>query len=349
MSRALQLAKRGRYTCDPNPRVGCVIARDGIILGEGWHHKAGEAHAEINAINSANNNISRSTFYITLEPCSHHGRTPPCAEALISNEIKEVIIAMIDPNPLIAGKGIKLLTDKGINVRDGLLAEQALGLNKGFIKRMETGLPYIRCKLAMSLDGRTALANGNSQWISGEASRRDVHRLRAASSAIVTSADSIIKDDSLLTVRDFDGNIKQPLRVIIDRQAKTSASASMFLQPGKTIIYSQISSSIKHEKVETICIKDQEDWLQNVFRNLAAEYQINEVLVECGGRLSAALIESKLLDELIVYVAPKILGSDAQAMTNIVGIESLENSYSLTLIDTRQIGSDIRLTYQLGV
>ena len=217
MSLAIQLARRGRYTCDPNPRVGCVITKDQQVLAEGWHAVTGEAHAEIHALSMCNDAFN-STVYLTLEPCSHQGRTPPCVEALINAKVNEVLIAMVDPNPAVSGSGIKQLEESGIIVRQGLLEAEAGKLNPGFIKRMTSAMPHVRCKMAMSMDARTALANGESQWISSVEARRDVHRLRAASSAILTSVDTVIKDDPSLNARDLEFDVKQPVRVIIDRQ-----------------------------------------------------------------------------------------------------------------------------------
>jgi diaminohydroxyphosphoribosylaminopyrimidine deaminase/5-amino-6-(5-phosphoribosylamino)uracil reductase len=345
MSRAIQLAKRGRYTCDPNPQVGCVITKGKQIIGEGWHAYAGDKHAEINALNTASD-ISGSSVYVTLEPCSHHGRTPPCADTLINSSVKEVIVAMSDPNPLVAGKGIQKLEDAGIHVRQGLLEAEAKKLNPGFCKRMEQGLPYVRCKLAMSLDARTALANGESQWISSELSRKDVHRLRAASSAILTGVNTVLNDDPSLTVRDVDFEHKQPLRAILDRELKTPTSARILKQEGRTVIYTQQQDTgqFQQEQVDVVTLPT-EHWLKNVFLHLAEHYQVNTVMVEAGSTLSGALLTSGLVDEVVCYVAPKLLGSDAQPLLNFTGIEKLDDAIQMKLVDARQIGPDLRLTY----
>ena len=348
MSRALQLAKRGRYTCKPNPQVGCVIVRDEAILGEGWHEYAGQAHAEINALKNVTD-IAGSTIYVTLEPCAHHGRTPPCIDALIEKNISEIVIAMEDPNPLVSGKGIEKLKASGIQVRTGLLEQQAKIINKGFTKRMRTGLPYISCKMAMSLDGRTALANGRSRWISSEESRKDVHRLRAETGAIASTAESVMADDALLTVREFKEDFIPPLRVIIDRQGKMNESANIFSMPGKVVIYTQSSNLIiKNQQTDIVTIENDDEWLINVYKHLATEYQVNNILVECGAGFSATLINAKLVDELIIFMAPMLLGSDANALVDIKGIIDLNDAHELTLLDSRQIGKDLKLKYQFN-
>ncbi len=348
MSQAIRLAQHGKYTCDPNPRVGCVIVRDNQLIAEGWHAIAGEGHAEVNALNSVAD-ASNSTVYLTLEPCSHYGRTPPCADTLIEAGVKEVIIAMIDPNPEVSGNGVKKLEDAGIKVRQGLLEIESKKLNPGFIKRMQTGKPFVRCKMAMSLDARTALANGKSQWISCEQSRKDVHRIRAASSAIVSSADNIIKDDALLTVRDIKFEFTPPVRVIIDRNLKITSAASLFKQPGRVIIYTEQEefNNLNQINAEIINLEKSETWLQNVFEHMATEYQINEVLVEAGSTFTGALIEAGLVDELIIYMAPVLFGNDANPLLELKQINQLDDAVQLSLKDVRQIGKDLRLSYQL--
>lgn len=356
MSRAIQLAKRGRYTCEPNPRVGCVITKNNQSLAEGWHIVAGEGHAEINALNQCDD-ASDTTVYITLEPCSHHGRTPPCVEALIKAQVKEVIIAMRDPNPLVSGEGIKQLENAGIKVKQGLLEAEAIKLNPGFIKRMTSKLPYVLCKMAMSLDGCTALANGDSQWISSEESRSDVHRLRAASGAMVTSVDTVIKDDALLNARGLDLDIKQPLRVIIDRQLKTLVQAKIFSLAsnlaGKIIIYTEQNednarvNELKSAGAEIVSIAKSETWLKDVFSHLAKEYEINNVMVEAGSTFSGALIEAGLVDELVIYMAALLLGNTSQPLLKLQPIEKLGDAKKIDLLDVRQIGKDLRLTYNI--
>lgn len=348
MSLAIQLARRGRYTCDPNPRVGCVITRDNQLIAEGWHALAGKAHAEINALNAISD-ASNATVYLTLEPCSHHGRTPPCTDALIEANVKEVIIAMIDPNPEVSGNGIKKLEAAGITVKQGLLEAESCKLNPGFIKRMTTGKPSVRCKLAMSLDAKTALSNGESQWISCPESRRDVHNLRAGSSAILSSAETVLKDDPLLTARDIDFEFKQPVRVIVDRKLKTPATAKIFVQKGKTVIYTETENSkaIEGTGADIICLPPSPSWLSDVLMHLAKEYEINEILVEAGSTFSGALIEAGLVDELIVYMAPVLLGHDANPLLKLKSLTRLSDAIQLDIMDVRHVGKDLRLSFKL--
>jgi diaminohydroxyphosphoribosylaminopyrimidine deaminase / 5-amino-6-(5-phosphoribosylamino)uracil reductase len=351
MSRAIQLAKRGRYTCEPNPRVGCVISKNDQQIAEGWHAVTGEAHAEVNALNQSDN-VSDSTVYITLEPCSHHGRTPPCVDALIKAEVKEVIVAMLDPNPLVSGSGIKQLEKSGITIRQGLLETEAAKLNPGFIKRMTSARPYLRCKMAMSLDGRTALANGDSQWISSEHARRDVHRLRAASSAILSTVDTVIEDDASLNVRNLDFEFKQPVRVIIDRQLKITQQAKLFSIPGKVIIYTEKENddriiNLESANVEVVSLPESKSWLRNIFSHLAKEHEINEVMVEAGATFSGVLIEAGLVDELVLYIAPMLLGDNAQALLKLNPLDKLSDATKMKLTDVCQIGRDLRLTYNI--
>ncbi len=356
MSRAIYLAKHGHYTCDPNPRVGCVIVKDDYIIAEGWHVVSGEAHAEIHALNQCND-ASGTTVYLTLEPCSHHGRTPPCVDALIKANVKEVIIAMSDPNPLVSGTGIKKLEEAGVIIKQGLLEAEAMKLNPGFIKRMTKGLPYLRCKMAMSTDGRTALENGDSQWISSIQSRKDVHRLRAASSAILSTVDTIEKDDASLNARDIDFNVRQPLRVIIDRQLKISAQTKLFqlAEPdaGKIIIYTEIKNNERVKELnktgaEVVYLPRSELWLKDVLSHLTKEFEINEVLVEAGSTFVGTLIESELVDELWIYMAPMLLGDTAQPLVKLTALEILQEAIKTKLMDIRQFGDDVRLTYKIS-
>lgn len=348
MSRAVQLAKQGRYTCDPNPRVGCVITKNQKILAEGWHAVTGEAHAEVNALNNCNA-ANDTTVYLTLEPCSHHGRTPPCVEALISAKVAEVVIAMVDPNPSVSGAGIKRLQSEGITVRQGLLESEAKKLNPGFIKRMVRGLPFVSCKMAMSLDGRTALANGKSQWISSAQSRCDVHQLRAASSAVLSNVETVIQDDAALNARGLDFDFKQPIRVIIDRKLKLPITAKLLSIPGEIIIYTETNDKTRISELENagakiVCLSNSIDWLHKVFTHMAKEEHINEVMVETGATFAGVLIEAGLIDQLIIYMAPILLGSDANPLVKLKEIEDLSDAKHLTVSDVRQIGPDIRYT-----
>ena len=351
MSRAIQLAKRGLYTCDPNPRVGCVVSKDNQILSEGWHAVTGEAHAEINALTNCRD-ATNSSVYLTLEPCSHYGRTSPCTEALINANVNNVVIAMLDPNPLVSGLGIRKLEDSGIGVKQGLLEVEARKLNPGFIKRMTENLPYTRCKMAMSLDGRTALANGESQWISSELSRRDVHRLRAGSSAILTSVETLLKDNVSLNARGLDFKFKQAIRIIIDRKLKTPNQAKVFSIPGHTLIYTENDNDTRIHELENvgakvIFLKKTELWLKEVFNHIAKEFEINELMVEAGSTFSGALIEQGLVDELVVYMAPILLGDAANPLVKLKQLEKIGEAKQLKIMDVRQIGKDVRFILTL--
>ncbi len=352
MSRAIQLAWRGQYTCEPNPRVGCVIARDGGIIAEGWHGFAGREHAEINAINACED-VSGATVYVNLEPCTHQGKTPPCADALIRSGVSEVVIAMPDPNPVVFEAGMTKLQEAGIVVRRGLLEESARRLNPGFIKRMTAGRPYTRCKLAISLDGRTALSNGLSQWISGEHSRRDVHRLRAASGAILSSVQTVIKDDPALTSREMPFKFKSPARVILDRTLGIPPRAKLFETPGQVIIYTQSADVSAIQKIrdlgaELVTLPDSENYLRDVLRSLAETFEINDIMIEAGTTLSGAFIKAGLVDELIVYVAPGLMGHHAAPMFHLPRFETLKDVIKLEPLDIRQIGKDMRFRYEPG-
>jgi diaminohydroxyphosphoribosylaminopyrimidine deaminase / 5-amino-6-(5-phosphoribosylamino)uracil reductase len=348
MTRALQLAQQGLYTTDPNPRVGCVLVRNGEVVGQGWHRKAGEPHAEANALALAGERARGATAYVTLEPCSHHGRTPPCAEALIAAGVKKVIVAMIDPNPLVHGQGMDKLRAAGIEVRSGLLQAQAEALNPGFAKRMRTGLPLVRVKLGMSLDGRTALANGVSQWITNEASRTDVQIWRARSSAILTGVATLLADDPQLTVRaaEIDMMGRTPLRVICDSRLRTPATAKA-VQNANALIYTTVVSQARGQaEVITLPADGQRVDLGAVLRDLG-QRGCNEVLVEAGACLSGSLFEQQLVDELLLYIAPVLLGPDARALLQLPLIRTMQQRIELNLLSTNQIGSDVRLHYRI--
>jgi diaminohydroxyphosphoribosylaminopyrimidine deaminase/5-amino-6-(5-phosphoribosylamino)uracil reductase len=361
MARAVRLARKGLYTTThPNPRVGCVLVNDNKIVGEGYHRQAGEAHAEPNALAAAGDKARGATAYVTLEPCCHQGRTPPCTEGLIEAGVSRVVVAMQDPNPLVAGKGLERLREAGIEVACGLLEQEAAALNPGFIKRMAEGLPYVRCKLAMSLDGRTAMASGESKWITDEAARRDVHRLRARSSAIVTGIGTVLADDPSLNVRlpreDFpelppDLDLHQPLRVVLDSQLQMAPEAKMLSLPGMTaIICCSDRDPIKRSKLEaegalvvrrpagSECVE-----LRSVFEYLASQ-EINEVLLEAGPTLSGSALAAGLVDELVIYLAPHLMGSDARGLFNLPGLERMRDRIDLDITDLRSVGSDIRIT-----
>tara|TARA_R110000764_G_scaffold120765_2_gene208414 strand:+ start:17104 stop:18234 length:1131 start_codon:yes stop_codon:yes gene_type:complete len=358
MSRALELAARGLYTTEPNPRVGCVLVHGEQVVGEGWHVQAGEGHAEVNALAQAGERARGATAYVTLEPCSHFGKTPPCADALIKAGVSRVVAAMQDPNPQVAGKGLQRLRDAGIEVTCGLLEEQARELNPGFIKRMQQGLPWVRVKLAMSLDGRTAMASGESKWITGPAARADVQRLRARSGAVISGADSVLLDDSALTVRASELGLsadeaaaavqRQPLRVLIDSLRRVPLEQRFFREAGPTLVIStsaeQAAESYQSIGSELLALPgdDGKVDLVTVLRNLA-ERGCNEVLVEAGAGLSGAFWRAGLVDELIVYMAPRLLGSQARPLMQLP-FESMSEAMDIAVTDTRAIGQDWRIT-----
>lgn len=350
MQRALRLAERGLYTTDPNPRVGCVIVKHDRVVGEGWHQRAGEPHAEILALHQAGVQAAGATVYVTLEPCSHHGKTPPCADALVSAGVSRVIAAMQDPNPEVAGRGFARLRKHGIDVDSGLLEQAARSINPGFIKRMESGRPFVRIKMATSLDGRTAMASGESQWISGEAARADVQRLRARSSVILTGVDTVIHDDPSLNVRQtatqlgIEGDVRQPHRVVLDSQLRFPPGAKMLALEGKTTVLTtkQESGNLSCDVVRLDAIDGRLD-LASVM-NWLAGLQANEVHVEAGAALCGALLHSRLVDEIVVYMAPHIMGCDARGLFNIPGLEHMADRIRLDIKDVRQLGKDLRIT-----
>ena len=356
MQHAIRLAKKGLYTTDPNPSVGCVIVKQDEIVGEGWHQRAGEAHAEINALEQAGDKAKDATVFVTLEPCSHTGKTPPCAEALIAAGVKKVIAAMRDPNPLVAGSGLKKLQDAGIETEDGLLESQARALNPGFITRMEKGRPFVRIKLAMSLDGRTAMASGESQWISGEASRNDVQRLRAESSAILTGIDTVLADDPAMNVRlpasqlggGENDEIRQPKRIVLDTRFRMPLGTKIASLPGDCIVYTTVNVDNKSSYpfiIETCDTQDGRIDLQFLMKDLAKK-EINLLHVEAGSVLCGALLKNDLVDEIIIYMAPHIMGDNAKGLFHLPELEQMKDRVSLKILDVRSIGNDIRITAQ---
>ncbi len=350
MSLALRLAEQGLYSTQPNPRVGCVIVKNNQIIGQGAHLKAGDPHAEVFALREAGALAKGADVYVTLEPCSHHGLTPPCVDALISADVKRVIVAMQDPNPLVAGNGIKRLKVNGIEVFLGLMEPEAMALNIGFISRMTQHKPYVRCKLAASLDGRTALKNGKSQWISSEESRLDVQHWRARSCAIITGIGTVLADNPSMNVR-LDNVQRQPLRIIIDSQLQTPADCKMLKHQGVNaglvlIVYvsdaqgnaaklSQAGAELLHLPHASGRVV-----LQDLLLDLAKR-GINEVLIEAGQRLSGAFLEAGLIDELILYFAPKLMGADARSMFAMSTLTSMQQVTDLHIEDIRQIGPDV--------
>lgn len=348
MARALRLAKKGLYTAHPNPRVGCVIVKDGVIVGEGWHEYTGGPHAEINALQQAGDKARGATVYVTLEPCCHEGRTPPCTEALKTAGVASVIAAMVDPHSRVAGNGLKELEAAGIKTASGLLEVQAEALNPGFIKRMRFGRPFVRCKLAMSLDGRTAMASGESKWITSEAARLDVQRLRARSSAILTGVGTVLADDPSMTVRSE--NVRaQPVRVVVDTHLSMPADAKMLKEAGQTWVFTCADDGRTAElesagaKVHSMpfCASDVD--LESVLDQLG-EMEINEVLVETGATLSGGFLQAGLIDELVIYMAPILMGDSARALFHLPGLDSMEQKIELDVTDRRMIGQDMRIT-----
>ena len=351
MSRALQLARRGLYTTHPNPRVGCIFVKDGKIIAEGWHQLTGGPHAEIHALNNATSDVRDSDCYVTLEPCAHTGKTPPCVDALIDAGVHRVVIAAVDPNPEVSGKSIEKLGKAGIITETGLLENQSRALNKGFEMRMQSGRPYVRCKLAMSMDGRTALADGTSKWITGEAARADVQRLRAQSSAVLTGINTVLADDPGLNVRDIDTMNRQPLRIVLDRKLRIPKDAKLLGLPGETIIFTVYGCPDKERsmvKSGTAVIRidgsGEKDFLAGVMRYLAREKEINEVMVESGPTLAGNLMQAGLIDELIIYTAPVLLGHEATGLFNLPGIKKMTDRVQLEFTDLRMIGQDLRIT-----
>jgi len=356
MARAIQLAQKGLYTTHPNPRVGCVLVKDGEIIAEGWHKKAGGSHAEIHALQQAGDNAKGATAYVTLEPCCHQGRTPACSQALINAGIKRVIAAMEDPNPLVSGKGMAQLQAAGIEVESGLMTAQAEALNPGFNMRMSQGRPFVRCKMAMSLDGRTAMAS-ESKWITGDAARTQVHQLRARSSAVITGIGTVLADDPSLNVRleepAPEGGWIDPVRVVLDPNMSLPVTAKMLELPGRTIVVTatddkgmeaelvQAGAEIIHLPAPGGAID-----LPELLIFLANE-EMNEVLLETGATLSGAMLNAGLVDELVIYMAPHLMGNGARALFNLPGLEKMDQRIDLNIKDIRAVGKDWRITCEV--
>ena len=366
MAHALQLAERCLCTTTPNPRVGCVLVRDGQVVGEGWHERAGEAHAEVHALQAAGVAARGATVYVTLEPCCHHGRTPPCADALISAGVARVVVAVQDPNPKVAGRGIAQLRAAGIEVECGLMETAARALNIGFFARMTRGTPWLRSKIASSLDGRTALKNGVSQWITGEAARQDVQHWRARSCAVLTGIGTVLADDPQLNVRDVETS-RQPLRVVVDSHLRIPLASRILcslpspasgrgvgeegrvITKGDIVVYTATSDTAKIAALEksgarVVVVPDangQVD-LKSVLRDLAA-CGCNEVLVEAGSTLNGALLKADLVDELVLYMAPQLLGDEAHGMAQLGELTALDQRVQLEWQDVRNVGNDLRI------
>ncbi|MBI6680847.1 bifunctional diaminohydroxyphosphoribosylaminopyrimidine deaminase/5-amino-6-(5-phosphoribosylamino)uracil reductase RibD [Pseudomonas viridiflava] len=356
MARALELARKGLYSTHPNPRVGCVIVREGQIVGEGWHALAGEPHAEVHALRQAGEQARGATAYVTLEPCSHHGRTPPCADALVNAGVTRVVASMQDPNPEVAGRGLLRLMTAGIAVQCGVLEAEARALNKGFIKRMETGQPYVRVKLAMSLDGRTAMANGESQWITGPEARSAVQRLRAQSSVVLTGADTVLADKARLTVRPDELGLnaeltalaaaRAPLRVLIDGRLRVPLDAPFF-QAGSALVATCAAASARgryhDEGHEIVAMADSAGHVD--LRKLLTELGtrgVNEVLVEAGPRLAGAFTRLGLVDEFQIFIAGKFLGSSARPLLDLP-LAQMSEALELKIVEMRAVGNDWRV------
>jgi diaminohydroxyphosphoribosylaminopyrimidine deaminase/5-amino-6-(5-phosphoribosylamino)uracil reductase len=352
MAEALALARRGLRTTTPNPRVGCVLARDGAVVGRGWHERAGGPHAEIHALGDAGERARGATAYVTLEPCAHRGRTGPCADALVEAGVRTVIIAVRDPNPRVNGGGMATLIEAGIETREGLMAEEGRALNPGFLSRMERGRPWVRVKLAQSLDGRTALANGNSQWITGDAARDDVQRWRASACAILTGVGTVLADDPSLNVRLGD-EPRQPLRVIVDSRWRTPAGARTLGLPGPVLVAGLDSLDIPSPLAgvaECLPLPGVEDPLDGVPRvdltALLAELarrEINEVHVEAGGTLSGALLRASLLDELLLYQATCLLGDAGRPSFLLGELDDMGKRPAFTWQERVMVGNDLRM------
>ena len=357
MARALELARLGRFTTSPNPSVGCVIVQNGVVVGEGYHQQAGGPHAEVFALRQAGSLARGATAYVTLEPCSHHGRTPPCAQGLIDAGVARVVAASVDPNPQVAGRGLAMLRAAGISAEAGLMSEAAEAVNTGFMHRMRTGRPFVTVKLAASLDGRTALANGESKWITGPAARRDVQRHRALSCAILSGADTVLTDDASLNVRwselpesvqtEYEQHrLRQPLRVIIDTRNRLHAGLKLFAQPGPILLLRGKVSGGFGEQVEE-CVLPLTDAGQLDLSLLLAELgrrQINQLWVEAGARLCGALLSAALVDELVLYQAPKLMGSASRGLFDLPELTAMSQVPQLEWHDCRRIGDDIKLT-----
>ncbi|MCH8249213.1 MAG: bifunctional diaminohydroxyphosphoribosylaminopyrimidine deaminase/5-amino-6-(5-phosphoribosylamino)uracil reductase RibD [Proteobacteria bacterium] len=350
MARALQLAERGRYTAHPNPVVGCVLVKDDTVVGEGWHERTGEAHAEVNALEVAGDRARGSIVYVTLEPCAHHGRTPPCTVALIDAGVREVIAAMQDPNADVAGRGLRFLADAGIEVRTGLMQNAAADLNPGFLKRVAAKLPFVRLKLASSIDGCIAMTSGESQWITGPEARADVQRLRARSGAVMTGIGTVLADDPSLNVRaaDIDTRGLQPIRVVLDSQLRMPLAAGMLALPGTTLVCCIGNPDTKplqdaNAEVMSFAAVDGHVDTHEVLLELAGR-GVNEVLVEAGPGLAGHLLERDQVDELVIYQAPHIMGSQTMRLVETPSWSSLADRKELNITDVRRVGNDMRIT-----
>ncbi len=349
MAIAIKLAKKGRFTTDPNPNVGCVLVLKGEVVAKGWHANAGQDHAEVNALKQVTD-VKGATAYVTLEPCSHYGKTEPCCDALIAANIKRVVVAMQDPNPLVAGKGLKKMQEAGLIVECGILQQDAEALNQGYIKRMTTGFPFVRSKLGMSLDGRTAMASGESQWITSPQSRMDVQSLRAESSVILTGINTVLADDPSLNVR-LDVEVKQPIRVILDSLLQVPLTAKMLTLAGENWILTVSEDKKKIRRLESagfqvFQLKNNENRLDlEAVMIFLGQKQINTVLVEAGAILNGALLKQSIVDEWVVYMAPCILGDQGRGLFHLPKMQIMDDKKQLKITNVRQVGPDLRLIF----
>ncbi len=347
MEQALELAGRGLYTTTPNPRVGCVIVKDGVLVGSGWHEKAGLPHAEVLALKEAGDRARGAALYVDLEPCSHHGRTPPCVDAIVASGIKRVVAAMQDPNPKVAGSGFAKLRTAGITVEHGLKEDEARELNIGFVSRMARGRPWMRMKIAASLDGRTALANGKSQWITGEAARLDGHRWRARACAVLTGFGTVRDDDPQLNVRGVD-TPRQSLKIVVDSKFETSPSARL-LKQGKTLVVGAVNdakriASLREAGAEVVIIPNEHGKVE-LFKLMEelARRELNEIHVEAGTKLNGSLLQAGVVDELLVYLAPSVIGDSGRGMFHLPEITELSQASALKIREVERIGADLRI------
>ena len=351
MAQALQLAQRGLYTTTPNPRVGCVIVRDGAVVGEGWHERAGAPHAEVNALAAAGERARGATAYVTLEPCHHHGRTPPCDEALIAAGIARVVVAMRDPDPRTAGLGLERIIRAGVVAATGVLEHEARELNIGFVSRLTRGRPWVRMKIAASLDGKTALANGKSRWITGEAARSDGHHWRARACAVLTGIGTVRDDDPQLTVRAVD-TTRQPRRVVVDSRLETPLTARI-LAGGGTLIVCAIENKVKISQLrdqgaEVIVMPNAAGKVElAALMQELGRREVNELHVEAGFKLNGSLINTGCVDELLVYFAPCLIGDQARGMADLPALADLDERHGLKISETRMVGSDLRILARL--
>lgn len=343
MQRAIELARLGQYSTKPNPNVGCVLVKDGQLVGEGYHPRAGQPHAEVFALRDAGDAARGATAYVTLEPCAHYGRTPPCAKGLVEAGVARVVVACPDPNPLVAGKGVQILRDAGIQVEVGVLEQQAHQLNLGFLKAMAMGQPYVRLKVASSLDGRTAMASGESKWITGNPARLDVQHWRAISAVVITGIETVLADDCQLNVRQLAihqdiSSIVQPKRLVLDRQGRLPLTAKLLEQPDSVMVMGPYRAEL--EALGVIQLEVQP--LDQLLRTLVQQYQLYDVLIEAGATLSTAFLQQQLVDEVISYVAPTLLGRSARAMFQ-AEFERMAQQLRFKLCDVTQFGDDVRL------